>query len=194
VHSTALIQARIRSWERSLFGDSGGVDGFRKDWRRRTNVFTAQEWRDDKPVINKGIAALQCENDADVKEVLEISPELDCRVVDPLPELALLRPKLSKLEEFHLPGIAEGWHSLEARLKPSQSKIGPSRVLDGEYGAKAPSDQRFAITGSRKNSLQLRSLAMSERADDFADSYEGQARQRRDWPSLPVRRPVVPYP
>jgi hypothetical protein len=83
-------------------------EGFRKDWRRRTNVFVAQEWRDDKPISKESDApALLCESVEAIKNVLEIYQELDPRVLDSRRELALLHFDLAKLEGFNLPGAAE---------------------------------------------------------------------------------------
>jgi hypothetical protein len=104
------------------------IGGFRRDWRRRTNVFITQQWRDDKPMSQDGdAAALLCETVEDVSEVLDIYQELDSGVVDSLRELALLHFEMAKLEGFHLPGAAEklalfGGHAetvaIQDRAKP----------------------------------------------------------------------------
>jgi hypothetical protein len=102
------LKKLMESMLKSLNLASDVIDGFKKDWRRRTNVFIAQEWRDDKSISKEGdAAALLCENVEEVREALEIYQELDSGVVDSLRELALLHFEIAELEGFHLPGAAE---------------------------------------------------------------------------------------
>jgi hypothetical protein len=122
------LKELIESMLNSLNLASDVTDGFRKDWRRRTNVFIAQEWRDDRPISEEGdAAALLCENVEEVRDVLEIYQELDSPVVDSLRELARLHFEIAELEGFHLPGAAEkrALFGSEAEAVSNQGQVKP---------------------------------------------------------------------
>ncbi len=81
---------------------------FQKDWRRKTNVFIAQNWRDDTPISKEdAVRALLCENVSTVQEVLRIYSELDPAVVDSMREMAALHFEMAELDGFIVPGGQE---------------------------------------------------------------------------------------
>lgn len=60
---------------------SDAREGFRKDWRRRTNVFIAQQWRNDTPMGREDhVRALLCESVEQVKCVLDLYHDLNAEI------------------------------------------------------------------------------------------------------------------
>lgn len=93
-------------------------EGFRKDWRRRTNEFIAQDWREDKPIANEDrIRALLCENVEQVKSALDIYQELDAGLMDKMRDLALAVFEIAELEGFNIPGTTEKLALFRCKVK-----------------------------------------------------------------------------
>ena len=94
------------------------VEPLKKTWRRKTNVFIAQAWRNDTPIARAdSVRALLCEDIDTAKEVLELYNELDSELIQPMQEMARLHFEIAKLDGFNLPGAEEKF-DLFARLHP----------------------------------------------------------------------------
>ena len=89
-------------------GPLDNIDAFKANWRLRTNVFIAQEWRTDLPKSEEGWRdPLLFESVEDIKEVLDILQRLDPDLIETRRKLALSTLDLAKLEGFNLPGATE---------------------------------------------------------------------------------------
>jgi hypothetical protein len=88
--------------------DELSVDPLRKVWRRKTNVFIAQAWRDDTPIAKADrVLALLCEDVGTINEVLELYGELDAELIPKMAEIARLHFQMAELDGFNLPGAEE---------------------------------------------------------------------------------------
>jgi TPR repeat protein len=88
--------------------DELSVEPLRKVWRRKTNVFITQAWRDDTPIAKADrVLALLCEDVSTINEVLELYGELDPELIPKMAEIARLHFQMAELDGFNLPGAKE---------------------------------------------------------------------------------------
>jgi hypothetical protein len=128
-HLEALKKVMESALE-SLPIDPESRQGFRKGWMRQTNLFYAQQSREDTPIESSdSVLALLCERIEDVKTVLEIYRELDPGIVYTMQEMALLHFEMAELEGFKFPGAEEKFALFGGKTKtvpnPGQNKPRP---------------------------------------------------------------------
>ena len=83
-------------------------DWFRKSWARQTNVFYAQQSREDTPIQSSDfVRALLCESLEQVKNVLEIYRDSDPGILDSMRTMAIAHYENAGLESFKVLGGKE---------------------------------------------------------------------------------------
>jgi hypothetical protein len=129
-HHLEALKKVMESALESLPIDPESRQGFRKGWMRQTNLFYAQQSREDTPIeSSNSVLALLYERIEDVKTVLEIYRELDPGIVDTMQEMALLHFEMAELEGFKFPGAEEKLALFGVKTKtvpsPGQNKPRP---------------------------------------------------------------------